>query len=316
MKRGPLERHPKNPILRPSDMPMECSAVFNSGATVFDGKVLLLLRVEDCARDMFFHVATSTDGVNFDVNPEPVDYPKTREIERVFGGVQYFDPRITKLDDVYYICHAVWITGLGCVGGMAKTTDFVHFEPMPYTSVPSNRNMALFPEKINGLYARLERPFDSNTGGQIWVSYSPDLRYWGDSLPVKTPVNGWNNKKTGPGAPPIKTPAGWLLIYHATAATCSTENYYLGVMLLDLEQPHKIIAHSRKFILEPERIYECAGQVPNVVFTCGAVEMPDGTLNVYYAGADTCMCLATTTIDEIVDYCRKNREVTCGDALS
>lgn len=305
MNNSPLTRHPRNPLLVPSQMPFECSAVFNAGATMFNGKVLLLLRVEDFAREISFHVATSEDGVNFDVSPEPIDYPQVREIESMYGKPAYFDMRITPIDGTYYVCHAVWITGLGCMVGMARTDDFVRFDALPYTSLPQNRNAMLFPEKINGLYARLDRPMDANVGG-IWVSYSPDLRYWGDSLPIKVPVHIWNWRKTGGGATPIKTPEGWLLIYHATVTTASTENYYLGAMLVDLEKPNQIIAHSRKFILQPEEIYECVGQVPNVVFTCGAVEMPDGTLNVYYAGADTCMCLAQTTVKELVDYCKAN----------
>lgn len=304
---SPLVRCPANPILTPDGMPMECSAVFNSGAVRYGDKVLLLLRVEDYAREVHFHVATSDDGVHFDVNPEPIEYPPNK-LEAKYGSYR-FDMRITPLEGTYWVCHAVWITGLGCMIGMARTDDFVRFEPVPYCSVPSNRNAMLLPKKFDGRYCRLERPFNdaANGGsGKMWVSYSPDLVYWGESMPIDVPTNFWNHVKMGPGAVPIETPEGWLTIYHACAATCSTLNYFLGVLLLDRDDPSKVLAASRKFILQAEKDYECVGQVPNVVFTCGAVEMPDGKLNVYYAGADSRMCVATTTVADLLAYCKAN----------
>ncbi|MHC4884976.1 MAG: glycoside hydrolase family 130 protein [Planctomycetota bacterium] len=298
----PLSRHGANPLITPKDVPFECAAVFNSGATMFEGKILLLLRIENFKREMFFHVATSDDGVTFEINPTPINYPLHPVEARHGGGTFRFDPRITKLEDTYYICHATFVTGLDCLWGMARTTDFVNFDPI-YTSLPANRNAMLFPEKINGLYARLDRPMLPGEGGGIWLSYSPDLRYWGDHMPVILPCNGWNYTKLGPGATPIKTEQGWLEIYHATARNCSVLNYFLGAVLLDLEDPSKVIGHSDRFLLQPEEPYECVGQVPNVVFTCGAVETGDGDLNIYYAGADTCMCLATAKTQEIIDLC-------------
>ena len=298
---SPLLRHPANPILVPRDMPVECSAVFNCGAVRFQDQVLLLLRVENFARQTSFHVAHSTDGLHFEVCVDPIIYPQ-REIERLRGGHR-FDMRITPLDGAFYVCHAIWIDGLGSVIGIARTQDFKHFEPLPFVSTPSNRNAVLFPERINGRYARLERPQDVDGSGQMWVSFSPDLRYWGDSMPLNVPATAWSTRKSGAGTIPIKTPHGWLIIYHATAMTASTENYYLGAMLLDLENPSSVIAAPQKFILAAEEIYECVGQVPNVVFTGGAVQMPDGTLNVYYGGADTRVCVATTTVDRLVEFC-------------
>jgi len=297
---SPLVRHLANPIITPADMPVECSAVFNCGAVKFEGDVLLLLRVEDAERQTRFHTARSRDGVHFDVCPEPIDYP-LREIERRLGSHR-FDMRITPLEGTYYICHALWIKP-GCVIAMARTDDFRTFTPLEAISPPSNRNAVLFPEKIDGLYTRLERPQNIDGSGQIWISRSPDLKYWGDFAPLAMPDPSWTSRKTGPGAIPIKTNAGWLVIYHATTITASTENYYLGALLLDLADPAKVIAAPRKFILSPEEIYECVGQVPNVVFSGGAVEMEGGTLNIYYGGADTRICLATTTIDRLVQFC-------------
>ncbi|NQT91648.1 MAG: glycoside hydrolase family 130 protein [Lentisphaerae bacterium] len=303
---GPLERYENNPILSPEDMPFRCYSVFNAGATWFRDKVLLLLRVEDCARETDFYVATSEDGIHFEVASEPVKYPLT-EPEKLCGKAQRFDMRITKIDDVYYVCHASWLGPLGSCIGIAKTRDFVSLTPFRYLSQPSNRNAVLFPDKVKGMYARLDRPQNIDGAGRVWISYSPDLEFWGHSMPVNLPITSWSRAKSGPGAIPIKTSKGWLIIYHATAKTCSSENYYLGAALLDLEDPAKVIAAPREFILAAETTYECVGQTPNVVFTAGAVEMPDGTLNVYYAGADTRMCLATTTVQKLVEYCLADR---------
>jgi len=299
---GPLKRYEDNPILTPGDMPFPCYSVFNSGAILFRDKVLLLLRVESCERKTDFYVATSDDGIRFEVNPEPIDYPLT-ETEKRYFKAHRFDMRITLLEGTYYVCHASWLGKWGSCIGMATTEDFVHFKPFPYISEPTNRNAVLFPEKINGLYARLDRPQNINGSGTIWLSYSPDLDFWGRSMPLNMPQTSWSGNKSGAGAVPIKTKEGWLEIYHATASTCSSENYYLGVMLLDLEDPSRVVAAPTEFILAAEEVYECVGQTPNVVFTCGAVEMPDGTLNVYYGAADTRMCLAQTKVGELVHYC-------------
>ncbi len=300
---SPLARYQGNPILTPRQMPIECSAVFNTGAIRYRDEFLLLLRVENFERRTDFHVATSRDGIRFDVQPEKIVYP-LRPVEEKYDAAR-FDIRITGLEGKYYITHATWLHPLGCSIAMAETENFVRFTPLPSISVPSNRNAVLFPEKIGGRYARLERPQNVDGTGSIWVSYSPDLRYWGDALPLDMPKTSWSWCKSGAGAVPIKTPAGWLEIYHATVQTASSENYYLGAMLLDLDDPSKVIAAPKKFILQPEEPYECTGQVPNVVFTCGAVETPNGDLYVYYGGADTCVCLARTTVAELVDFCLK-----------
>lgn len=300
---SPLKRYDGNPIIVPDDMPFECYSVFNAGAARYNGRYILLLRVESYERKTEFYLAESDDGYNFKVKTEPVNYPLT-ELEKQHESSR-FDMRITSLDGTYYVCHAIWFEEFGCCSGMARTDDFVNFEPVGSISMPSNRNSVLFPEKINGLYARLDRPQDIDGSGRIWITYSPDLHFWGNSKPLKMPSPSWTKKKSGAGAVPIKTDKGWLEIYHATCYTASTENYHLGVVLLDLDNPSKVIAAPRKFILAAEKDYECVGQVPNVVFTAGAVPDDEGGLNIYYGGADTRMCLAQTTVDELLDFCMK-----------
>lgn len=306
-----LRRHPANPILSPANMPFECYAVFNAGAVRFHNQYLLLLRCSMMDGLNRYHTATSDDGVHFTVNPEPIDYP-LETLEQYSGcrrGFRHhqFEMRITPMDGTFYLYHAVNMDATGgCCICMARTDDFVHFQSLPYLSVPENRNAALFPEKINGMYCRLERPQNSSGKGSIWVSYSPDLQFWGNSRPLRMPGTFWSRDKAGPGNVPIKTDRGWLTIYHATAKNCSAENYFLGVMLLDLKDPSKVIGFPKQFILAPQQPYECMGQVPNVVFAAGTIENADGTLNVYYGAADTVVGLAQTTIKELLDLCLAN----------
>lgn len=295
-----LKRYEGNPILCPHDMPFSCSAVFNAGAVRHGKEYVLLLRVEDLSRSTNFHVARSNDGYHFAVDSLPINYP-LRPLEKKYGSHR-FDARITPLNGMYYICHALWLGQFGSVCAMARTADFRDFEPLSI-SVPSNRNAVLFPEMIGGRYARLERPQNIDGSGRVWVSYSKDLAYWGDSEPIDLPITNWAMKKSGAGIVPIKTPHGWLEIYHATVMTASTENYYLGAALLDIDNPAKVIAAPTEFILAAERDYECVGQVPNVVFTSGAVETDDHKLLIYYGGADTRICVAESSVDALVEFC-------------
>ena len=303
---SPLIRFDKNPVLTPEMIPFNCYTVMNTGVTRFEGDVLLLLRIEDCQRNTHFHVARSKDGINFNVNEDPIIYPESL-IDQLGQNSNRFDMRITRIDDIYYVFHAVWTDPWGSMINLAKTTDFVHFEQVSH-SVPSNRNAVLFPEKINGNFARLERPQNIDAKGHIWYSESPDLQFWGRSMPICLPYMNWAQRKTGPGCIPIKTEHGWLEIYHATSTTASTENYYLGVCLLDSDEPWKVISAPKEFILAPEEIYECIGQTPNVVFTGGGCEMDDGQYFVYYGGADTRLCLAKTTIQKLLDYCLVSKD--------
>jgi len=161
-----------------------------------------------------------------------------------------------------------------------------------------------FPEKINGRYARLDRPHSEISPWSIWISYSPDLRHWGDSKVVMKPVTyHWDEMKIGPGAPPIRTDKGWLSIYHGVFQTMDGCVYRLGVALHKLDDPAQILGVSDRWILQPEDEWEIIGYVHNVVFSCGAVPEDDGTLKLYWGGADTVICAGTAVIDELVDLC-------------
>lgn len=299
---SPLKRSDKNPVISPSDMPMECSAVFNPGAVRFGDEVLMVLRVEDYARINHFHTARSKDGVNFSVDPAELVIDLS-DVEKQWGAMR-FDMRITPVDDTYLCYYCCWLRGYGSTVALAKTNDFKNFESVHGPTVPTNRNAVLFPEKIGGRYCRFERPEGGRSS--IWLSYSPDLVHWGDAHPVDVPVNMWSHGKIGGGAIPIRTDKGWLVIYHAVANPPPAGNYFLGAMLLDAENPTTIVACPKKFILAPREPYELAGQVPNVVFSGGAVQMDDGTLNVYYGAADTCVCVAQTTVDDLLSFCLRH----------
>jgi predicted GH43/DUF377 family glycosyl hydrolase len=166
--------------------------------------------------------------------------------------------------------------------------------------------MALFPEKINDLYVRLDRPYGTVNSGSIWISYSPDLKYWGGSKPIlnKGLMFQWDGLKIGPSAVPIKTPKGWLCLYHGARA--GYFGYYLACMLLDLEDPSKIIGRIKRPILSPRESYEFSGATPNAVFCCGAIAEDSGELKIYYSGADTCIGFATADTNELVDNCLKD----------
>jgi predicted GH43/DUF377 family glycosyl hydrolase len=165
----------------------------------------------------------------------------------------------------------------------------------------------LFPEKINGLYVRLDRPHSEISPWAIWISYSPDLRYWGDSKLVLKPVRyHWDEMKIGPGAPPFKTPEGWINIYHGVFPTMDGCVYRLGVALHALNDPSHIIGVSDDWILQPEEPYELVGYVHNVVFTCAAVPEPDGTVKIYWGAADKVMCVGTALINDLIKACLVN----------
>lgn len=304
-----LKRHPENPIIAPSDFPYgPADQIFNPGQCVYQGKTLLLLSVklsnEKCAQA---HVATSEDGVHFEIEEEPlfqVDHSQK------FGELDNhpIDFRITQMGDTYYIMrpgNSEW----GCIGFLYKTKDFKTVEPVEIIALPNNRVPCLFPEKINGEYVRLDRPYSAGAPydksfANIWLSRSPDLIHWGQHRPLlKRDFMSWNNLKIGPTTP-VKTEKGWLEIIHGVQDCFWTTRYSIGAILLDLENPEKVIGVMKRYLLTPEMPYEHMGVIPDVVFTTGAIaDLDKRRLRVYYGGADTCVCLAEGDLDEIVDGC-------------
>ena len=301
---GLLRRYPGNPILTAQDFPRPVNSVFNAGATKCGDEYILLNRVEGLDGISCLWVARSRDGVHFTPDPQPAMVRATEGYYAVYEEYGIEDPRITKIADVYYITYTCYSRYACCVG-LARTSDFRTFERMGIISLPDNKDVVLFPEKIGGRYARLDRP-STVTGNRrdIWISYSPDLLHWGSPRPVMEPRKGrWDNKKIGAGAPPIKTDQGWLEIYHGVRETGSGVLYRLGAVLLDLEDPSRVVGRAAEHILTPTATEDFLGNVMNVVFTCGAILEDDGELKVYYGAADQVMCLATAPVDEIIALC-------------
>jgi predicted GH43/DUF377 family glycosyl hydrolase len=301
-----LRRYEKNPILTGRDFPAGSGIkrVFNSGVIKHGGRYTMACRVEDAALVNRIWIADSDDGYRFTPRAAPADLPHGDPEFAEYTAGMYYDPRITALDGVFYLMHAAH-SGHGCRLSLLRTRDFDRFEWMGHVSSTDNRNGVLFPEKIGGLYARLDRPNTGGNFGDMWVSYSPDLIFWGRSRCVlRNAQVRWAWTKIGPGAVPIRTAEGWLTIFHGVRTQCAQHYVYqLGVCLLDLEDPSKIRGLAREAILEPEEPYELVGQTPSVVFTSGAVVEDDGEVRVYYGGADTVQCVASGSLEGLVRAC-------------
>ncbi len=201
--------------------------------------------------------------------------------------------------------------------GMAKTTDFKTFTRLENPFLPFNRNAVLFPRKVNGNFMMLSRPSDSGHTpfGDIFISESPDLVYWGKHRHImgKNP-EWWQTVKIGGGAAPIETSEGWLLFYHGVTSTCNGYVYSIGGAILDIDEPSKVKYRCENFLLTPEEWYEERGFVPNVCFPCATIhDSESGRIAIYYGAADSYVGLAFTQLDEIVDYIRSNSKVTTAD---
>ena len=301
-----IKRYSKNPILTKDDVPYEVATVHNAGAVKFGDKYILLFRSHLLNGRSIIGLAESNDGYDFKVRPEPFMVPSDEGEFKLYEEYGVEDPRITCIDGEYLITYSAY-SRYGVRIGLAKTRDFINIERFALITEADYRNVVIFPEKFNGLYVRLDRPHSEISPWSIWISYSHDLKFWGDSKVIMRPMMyHWDEMKIGPGAPPIKTSKGWLSIYHGVFPTMDGSVYRLGVALHDLIEPSKIIGVSDQWILQPEEIYEITGYVHNVVFTCGAIPESDGTVKIYWGGADTVLCVGEAVIDELVSLCINN----------
>ncbi len=301
-----IKRYSGNPILTKDDIPYPVATVHNAGMIKHNDEYIMLFRSHKLNGRSIIGKAVSSDGYNFKVAPTPFITPATEGVFKEYEAFGVEDPRISYIDGEYLITYSAY-SQHGVRIGLAKTKDFKTVERFSLITEADYRNVVIFPEKFNGLYARLDRPHSEISPWAIWISYSPDLRYWGDSKLIMNPVKyHWDEMKIGPGATPIKTSRGWLNIYHGVFPTMAGSVYRLGVALHDLHNPAKIIAVGDEWILQPEETYEITGYVPNVVFTCGAIPETDGSVKIYWGGADTVMCVGTANIEELVDHCLDN----------
>ncbi len=303
----PFERFPRNPILTKSDIPYPCNTVFNAAATKYRDGYLLVLRVEDLKGHSHLTLARSMDGKHFEVDDKPWVMPATEPPYEIYERYGVEDPRASRIEDAYYLTYTAYGPN-GARVGIGMTRDFKTFERICLATEVDNKDAVLFPDRIQGRYVMINRPSGmEGQRGSIWISYSPDLVYWGRSRVLLSPEPGWGSHKVGVSTPPIKTEEGWLVLYHGIRETASGRLYRIGIMLLDLEDPERIIGICPHFIFGPEEPYERTGDVPNVVFPCGWIPEPDGTVKMYYGAADTCIGLAEARLDDLIRVCRYNK---------
>jgi len=306
MNRPVVKRYEGNPILTKNDIPYPVHTVHNAGMTKFNGKYIMLFRSHLSTGRSIIGLAESDDGYKFTVNEKPFMYPTKGGIFKDYEEYGVEDPRITCIEGEYYITYSAY-SRHGVRIGLAKTKDFKSIERISLITEADYRNIVIFPEKINGRYVRLDRPHSEISPWSVWISYSKDLVYWGESELIMKPVTyHWDEMKIGPGATPFKTDKGWLSIYHGVFPTMDGCIYRLGVALHDLNDPAKILGVGDSWILQPEDPWEVTGYVHNVVFTCGAILEEDGTVKIYWGGADTVMCAGTAKVSDLVELCLNN----------
>lgn len=299
----PVKRYEGNPILTKDDIPYPVATVHNAGVTKYNGRYVMLFRAHLDTGRSILGLAESEDGFHFTARPEPFLTPGREPPFSEYEEYGVEDPRITFLEGVYYITYSAY-SRHGVRIALARTRDFRSVERVSLITQADYRNTVIFPERIGGRYVRLDRPHSEISPWSIWITYSPDLIHWGDSKVVMKPEKyHWDEMKIGPGAPPIKTAKGWLSIYHGVFPTMDGSVYRLGVALHKLDDPSVVLGVCDRWILQPEDPWEVVGYVHNVVFTCGAVPEDDGTLKLYWGGADKVMCAGTAVIDELVDLC-------------
>ncbi|HUS72912.1 MAG TPA: hypothetical protein VMY06_07570 [Sedimentisphaerales bacterium] len=303
-----FQRHADNPILSVKDWPYAAHSVFNAAAAIVEGKTLLLVRVEDFRGISHLTVARSEDGVHgWDVDPEPTLRPEPESHPEEIWGIE--DPRATWLEErgVWAVAYTAFSRG-GPLVSLAITRDFRKFNRLGSVMPPEDKDAALFPIRFNGRWAMFHRPVAKlpNITADIWISFSPDLKHWGDHQEVIRARQGgwWDANKIGLSAPPLKTAEGWLVLYHGVRTTASGSIYRLGLVLLDLEEPARVIRRSDEWIFGPKASYEREGDVDDVIFPCGWIEK-EGTIFLYYGAADSCIGLATAKLSELVDFLLK-----------
>lgn len=326
-----LNKLKDNPIIKPIvDHFWESRATFNPAAIYEKGKVHLIYRAIGDQDVSVLGYASSSDGVNFDRDDEPI-YTPTQPFESsgtyskdanyspwssgggCYGGCE--DPRVTKMGDKLYMTYVAYdgwgpprvaLTSISQDDFLAKKWNW---KTPVLISRPGvvNKNACVLPEKVNGKYAIFHRVFPN-----ILIDYVDDLNFDGQSRWLEghafiPPRRGyWDSRKVGIGAPPIKTEDGWLLIYQAVGDD-DPFRYKMGAMLLDPKDPAHVLYRSAKPILEPNEWYENEGYKAGVAYPCGAVAF-DNTLNVYYGGADSVVCMAHAPLDTFIRHLKTNED--------
>ncbi|PCI46918.1 MAG: glycosidase [Alphaproteobacteria bacterium] len=307
-----FSREQSNPILSALDWPYPVNSVFNPGAVLLeDGTTLLLCRVEDRSGLSHFCAARSKDGISdWIIDKKPTLLPDPSKYPEETWGIE--DPRITYLPEKGE--YAVAYTSYSMTGpavSLALTKDFRKFNRVGMVMPPLNKDAALLSHKIGGKWAMIHRPTTPKYS-HIWISFSPDLRHWGDHQMILRARRGpwWDSDKVGLSPPVIKTSEGWLMIYHSVRQTASGVIYRIGMALFDLGCHQTCLRRSDTWVFSPEEDYERHGDVGNVVFPCGYTIAEDGdTVRLYYGGADTCVAVATGSLRRLLGWLHDNSKV-------
>lgn len=307
--RLPIWRHSENPIIgrNPAD---EIARIFNSAVMPYGEEFIGVFRAETINGRPFLYLGHSNDAINWTFEKEKIHF--SDEEGKSYEPLYAYDPRLVKVEDTYYI---IWCGDFdGASIGIAKTTDFKSFTRLENPFLPFNRNGVLFPKKINGKFVMLSRPSDSGHTpfGDILMSQSPDLKYWGEHRIVmqKGGKGWWQSVKIGCGPAPIEIDEGWLMFYHGVTGTCNGFVYSMSAAILDRDCPSKVLYRCGTLMLTPQEWYEERGFVPNVVFPCAALtDSATGRIALYYGAADTYVGLAYTTVDETVSFIKAHNEL-------
>jgi len=304
-------RYSGNPIIQAKDIPYQAHSVFNAAATRVGSDTLLLMRVEDRRGISHLTVARSRDGISdWTIDPAPTLLPDPTTHPEEIWGIE--DPRITRIEelDLWAVVYTAYSEG-GPLVSLATTKNFKVFERRGVVMPPEDKDAALFPVQFNGRWAMLHRPVSAfaSMGAHVWISFSPDLKHWGDHQILIPARRGgwWDANKIGLSPPPLWTEKGWLILYHGVRTTASGSIYRLGLALLDLEDPTRLLARSDEWVIGPEESYEIIGDVDKVVFPCGWV--PEGDeVYLYYGSADKCIALATASVSEMLAWLEKHKQ--------
>ena len=311
--KGVVWRYTENPIIDRNST-KRCGRVYNSAVIPFGSGFIGVFRADQTDGKARLHLGRSDDAIHWEIEDEPIRWKD--EEGKPYDPNYAYDPRLVELDGVFYI---IWCTDFGGAAlGLGMTRDFREFIRLENPFPPFNRNGVLFPRKINGKYMLLSRPSDSGHTpfGDIFISESSDLRYWGRHRRVMSRGGSgwWQSTKIGAGPVPIETDVGWLLFYHGVTTTCSGYVYSMGAAILDRDNPSIVKYRSADYLLTPEMPYETTGFVPNVVFPCATLhDAETGRIAIYYGAADTYVALAFAQADEVVEFIKSNSELVYGD---
>jgi predicted GH43/DUF377 family glycosyl hydrolase len=301
-------RYRKNPILTVDDWPYEASSVLNPAAAIVDGKTLLLVRVEDHRGFSHLTTARSDNGIDgWEIDPKPALTPDPAHYPEEVYGIE--DPRITYIDEMgkWAVAYTAF-SDSGPLASLAFTEDFHNFERIGAIMPPENKDAALFPVRFNGEWALLHRPVSGMKGAKtnIWISFSPDMKHWGEHKVLLYAREGgwWDANKIGLSPHPMRVSDGWLIMYYGARETTGKVSYRLGLALLDLEDPTKVLHRSEGWIFGPRELYERSGDISDVVLPCGWV-LVDDEIRIYYGSAYTSVSMASAKISDILEYIRK-----------